>query len=331
MYRSSRSLVALVGVLLGGPGCGDDDTSGSTTAKVDRGRYLVNNVGLCTFCHTPLKADGTRDQSMFLAGWDCFADFAPDMPGVGCLSSRNLTNHSTGLANVTDEQIRQALTMGIRSDGKFLSPAMPYWVFHNMTAEDIDAIIAFLRTVPGVDHLATANEAPTAQFNDSGPPSPPITEEEIPLPVDGAANRESAMRGRYLSAMAGLCLDCHTPDLPPGSDRLVDLSRPFAGGRLFPAEALGLPVPPYPQIVYTRNLTPHATGLGGWNAGQIKDAIVKGTDRDGNSVCAATHGSFTSPYAALEPGDLDDIVNYLLALPPIDHDTMVNCEGPPVQ
>ena len=33
-------------------------------------------------------------------------------------------------------------------------------------------------------------------------------------------------------------------------------------------------------------------------------------------MCAATHGGVISPYAALEPQDLDDIVEYILNLPP---------------
>ena len=76
--------------------------------KVERGRYLMNNVGLCTFCHTPLNPDGTRDMTRLLAGWDCFVDIEPADPNVGCLSSRNLTNHETGLKNATDEQIMEA-------------------------------------------------------------------------------------------------------------------------------------------------------------------------------------------------------------------------------
>jgi len=99
---------------------------------------------------------------------------------------------------------------------------------------------------------------------------------------------------------------------------------------VFPKEQLGLVDPSYPATITTRNVTPHATGLAGFTVTQIEDAIARGKDPMGNGVCAATHGSMTSPYAALDPGDLTDIANYIKALPPVDNDTMTDCEGPPV-
>jgi mono/diheme cytochrome c family protein len=327
----------LVVLTLVAAACGDNNPKGNADAgtpdggqsAVDRGRYLMNNVGLCTFCHTPLLENGMRDETRLLAGVACFFDIDEDPDsGVGCLSSRNLTNHATGLANVTDQQIKDAFTKGIRTDGKTLSPVMPYWIYHNMTDEDADAIVAYLRTVPGVDNAIPPNESPWVEINESDPRQllPLVTEADIPLPR-GGANNQSAMRGRYLSSMAGLCIDCHTPETDPVTIFPLDFSRPYGGGRIFPREGLGLIDPSYPALIMTRNLTPHATGLEGWTRAQIRDAIVNGKDRDGNAVCAATHGGLTSPYAALDPQDLDDIVEYIHELPPVDHDT-VDCQGP---
>jgi mono/diheme cytochrome c family protein len=310
-------------------GDGSGSGSGSNTAQVERGRYIMNTLGACTFCHTPLNPDGTRDNTRLFAGVDCLFDTDPATDGSGCVSSRNLTNDATGLMNATATQIKDAFRNGHRTDGKTLAPIMPYWIFHNMTDDDADSIVAYLRTVPGVSHTVQANEPPWSDINDSGSAgiSPYIMDSEIPMPTGGGS---AALNGRYLATKAGLCIDCHTPDAQQPSARLIDLTKAMQGGRVFPKEALGLLDPSYPATITTRNLTPDATGLQGWTMQQIEDAIAKGKDQMGNAVCAATHGSMISPYAALTQADLDDITTYVMNLPPAANDTGSDCAGPPV-
>jgi mono/diheme cytochrome c family protein len=327
------TIVALMLVV----GCGDNkvkhaDAMPDAQDPVDRGRYIMNVTGACTFCHTPLNADGSRDMTRLFAGVNCLFDIDTDPNnGVGCLSSRNLTNDPTGLMNATDAQIKDAFQNGHRTDGKTLTPVMPYWVFHNMSDDDANAIVAYLRTVPGVNHTLPPNEEPWLDINNNGPVSPyidPTT--QIPLPTTGETDLH-AMHGRYLAAEAGLCVDCHTPAAPMmGLFPPIDLTKTFEGGRQFPKEQLGLLDPSYPPIINSRNLTPDATGLMGYSIMDIENAIAKGKDPMGNAVCAATHGSQISPYAALEQGDLDDIAAYVAALPPAVNDTSPNCAGPPV-
>ncbi|MDB4964243.1 MAG: putative diheme cytochrome c-553 [Myxococcales bacterium] len=345
----------LVAVMLLAVGCGDNIKPVSVDSgpvpdagrsEVERGRYIMNTLGACTFCHTPLNPDGSRNLTKLFAGWSCsetipFLDVVPAAmdPGgnVGCLSSRNLTNHSTGLANATDQQIKDAIRLGTRTDGKKLVPVMPYYIFHNMADADLDAIIAYLRTVPGVDNPIAPNQEPWLSINDGTTVATPIDPATIPMPAAGP-DQASALRGRYLSSMVGLCIDCHTPEpapvgnppMPPLFPRPIDMTRPYAGGRMFPKEALGLLDPSYPAVINVRNLTPHATGLAGFTVPQIKAAIADGKDPMGNAVCAGTHGSGISPYAALDDQDLTDIANYIASLPPIDSNTGANCAGPPV-
>jgi mono/diheme cytochrome c family protein len=324
-------------LMLGAASCDSGSSGGSTPdggvgsdagreALVARGRYLAN-LAACAFCHTPLNPDGTRDVARAYSGVDCFLDIDPAQ-GVGCVSTGNLTNHETGLANVSDEDIKAALRDGRRTDGKNLASLMPYWVFHNMTDADLDSLVAYLRTVPGIEKRVRANEPPWSLQNENGPRAVPIDPSTIPLPVTGEGDAK-AMRGRYLATMAGLCIDCHSPQLPPTAERPIDMTRPFAGGRQWPHEELGLISPPFPNVVSTRNLTSHATGLAGWTREQVKSGIAEGRDREGDGVCAATHGSVTSPYAALEPEDLDAIADYITKLPPIENDTGLDCKGPP--
>jgi len=337
--------IAAIVVASGALGCGDntkpatpvDSSVDAGRTEVERGRYIMNNLGACTFCHTPLNPDGSRDLTRLLAGVDCLADIAPDnVPnpgdgvGVGCISSRNLTNDATGLKNVTDQQIKDAIRMGTRTDGKTLAPVMPYWIFHNMTDADLDAVVAYLRTVPGVSHTVQPNEPPWSVINDNGPLAALIDPADIPMPVNAGADEASALRGRYLSGMAGLCIDCHTPDLPPTGIRPIDITRAYAGGRMFPKQQLGLLDPSYPDFITTRNLTPDATGLQTFTVADLERAIAEGKDKNGNGVCAATHGNAISPYAALDPQDLTDIATYIHYLAPVVNDTGADCMGPPV-
>lgn len=310
---------------------------------VARGQYIMNVLGECTFCHTPLLANGTRDLDNLFAGVDCFADitspnFQDDGNGQGCLSTRNLTNDPTGLANATDQQIRDAFQNGIRTDGKKIVPIMPWGFFHNMTDEDADAVIAYLRTVPGRSHQVKANESPFAEYNAGvittippllNAPAEPFNDADIPLPR-GGVNNASAMRGRYLATKVGLCIDCHSATLSPISLEF-DKTKLFGGGRVFTQDQLGFRDPAFPPAVAARNLTPDPSGLGGWTKEQIKAAIANGKDRDGNQVCAGTHGSLTAGYAALDPQDLDDIAEYIINLPPVANDaSMANCGPPPM-
>ncbi|MDB4955126.1 MAG: putative diheme cytochrome c-553 [Myxococcales bacterium] len=294
---------------------------------VERGRYIMNNLGVCTFCHTPLNPDGTRDLTRLFAGVDCFIDIDPGTPNFGCISTRNLTNDATGLKNATDTQIKNAFLNGMRTDGKAIAPVMPYYIFHNMTNEDADAIVAYLRTVPGVNHTVQPNEEPWASINNGGMPAPPITDAQIPA---AAAGNASAARGRYLSAKVGLCIECHTPMAAPTNPVPIDMTRPFAGGRVFFASDLGVQSPPYPAMINVRNITPDATGIAGFSTTDIIHAVADGKDKMGNAVCAGTHGSGISPYAALDKRDLADIAEYIHGLPPIVNDTSPNCAGPPV-
>jgi mono/diheme cytochrome c family protein len=330
--------------------CGDGHEPGATTPDaggtdtpdpVERGQYIMNVLGECTFCHTPLLPNGQRDLDNLFAGVDCFADidsltFQDNGNGQGCISTRNLTNHATGLANATDAQIKDAFLNGIRTDGKKIVPIMPWTLFHNMTDEDADAVVAYLRTVPGKNHQVKANEPPFSFYNDGiattlppfiMQPAAPVAEAEIPMPR-GGVNNQSAMRGRYLASSTGLCIDCHSVTVTPISIDF-DKSKFFGGGRVFTQAQLGFIDPAFPPAVAARNITPHASGLGGWTKAQIKAAIKQGKDRDGNQVCAGTHGGLVAGYAALTEQDVDDIAEYIMNIPPVDNDAAASNCGPP--
>jgi hypothetical protein len=194
---------------------------------------------------------------------------------------------------------------GAGSSNAFLNPIMPYYVFHNMTEEDADAIVAYLRTVAGVN-----NEIPrrSASF-DVPAPANPLDADVIPLPRTDYPARESALRGRYLAAQSGLCVECHTKHLPPGGPDVLDTTKLFQGGEDFSAVfAATLMIHPV-----SKNLTSDdATGLGTWTFMQVYNAIKTGKDKNGGGICPPMP---TADYMNLTMDDATDIANYIKSLP----------------
>ncbi len=275
-----------------------------------RGRYIVEHVAACGDCHSPRDQTGAFIAGKEYSGVDCFIDAVPADPNLGCLSSRNLTNHMTGLANRSDAEIKNMFQNGVRPNGQFLSSVMPYYVFHNMTAEDADAVVKFLRTVPGVDHQVTASQAP---FINLPAAVMPLADNEIPAAPAGNA---SAERGRYLAAKVGVCVECHTQHNAPGSPKELDVTKIFQGGEAYPAAAFGLPSPPFPQVIYSANITPHANGIAGRTVAQIVATLKQGVDPMGNGVCPPMPVGPMGAFGGLTDADATDIATYLLSLPP---------------
>lgn len=292
--------------------------------EVARGEYLVNVVSVCTDCHTPRLPTGAPDMDNFLAGVECFADADPADDEFGCISSRNLTNHETGLKNRSDEEIKNMFLSGVRPDGSALHPIMPYWSYGNMTEEDADAIVAYLRTVPGVEHDLPANQAP---FLPPEEPAERVDLDQVPEP-DADFNRyASAMRGRYLAAQAGVCLECHTPETEEGNPAPRDLSLAFSGGNMFRRDALGLP-DVFPEEIYTRNLTSDETGLADWSRDDIVRLLKEGLTPDDTINCPPMPTGPMGAYARLTDQDALDIATYLKSLPAIATEEWPDCEVP---
>lgn len=287
---------------------------------VERGRYLVSHVAVCSDCHSPRLADGSFDPERWLSGIDCFVDAVPEDPELGCLNTRNLTAHETGLGNRSDQEIKDMFLKGERPDGKALHPFMPYSYFGNMSESDADAIVAYLRTVTGVEHRVTASQAP---FLPPPSPAPRVPEGLIPMPRADYPERDAALRGRYLAGNIGACLDCHTPR----EQGIAVLERAFQGGMQFSRELLGLP-PSYPEVIYTANLTPHSTGIAEYTARDLVRALKHGEDKDGGTLCPPMPAGPLGPFAGLSDEDASAIGHYLLSLAPGDNPIPVDCQPP---
>jgi mono/diheme cytochrome c family protein len=112
--------------------------------KVARGFYLAT-IGHCMECHTP-RVKGELDFDHIGAG-------GQEFPGPwGVSTSRNITSSKTkGIGTWTDAEIKRAITQGIDKDGNKLKGPMGFTYYAHMTDQDLDAVIAWLRTVPAKD------------------------------------------------------------------------------------------------------------------------------------------------------------------------------------
>jgi len=110
---------------------------------VRRGAYLVT-IGHCMECHTPFAPPGGPDFANSLGKG------GREFPGPwGVSKSRNITSHRTaGIGDWTDAEIKAAITEGKRKDGTPLKGPMGYQYYAKMTDADLDAVIAYLRTLP---------------------------------------------------------------------------------------------------------------------------------------------------------------------------------------
>lgn len=108
-------------------------------AKQERGRYLVQNVGMCADCHSPRGPGGVFDQSRWLQGAPLgFAATVPMPAWAGFAPA------IAGLRNYTDEQAIALLTEGRALHGQPLRPPMPEYRF---SREDAEAVVVYLRSL----------------------------------------------------------------------------------------------------------------------------------------------------------------------------------------
>jgi mono/diheme cytochrome c family protein len=164
---------------------------------------------------------------------------------------------------------------------------------------------------------------PPSQAPFTPPPAPaPVVDidTEVPMPVDDYPDMDAAMRGRYIAANIGVCLECHTPETAPGSEAPRDCTKSFQGGRAFPAAAFGLPVPPFPETIYTANVTPHANGHGdSYTVEDIAIALKQGVDPNGDGICPPMPAGPMGEFRNLTDQDAMDLGHYLRSLPPGDN------------
>jgi mono/diheme cytochrome c family protein len=107
--------------------------------KVAYGKYL-SDIGHCMECHTPFGERGRDYANQLGAGGYEFKG------PWGVSVASNLT--PTGLKDRTDAEIKQMISTGTRPDGSKMLPPMAYRYYANISDEDLDALVAYLRSLP---------------------------------------------------------------------------------------------------------------------------------------------------------------------------------------
>ena len=111
---------------------------------VKKGFYLAT-ISHCMECHSPLGPKGRDFTRMGAGGFEFKGPW-------GVTTSRNITSSKTkGLGNWTDDEIKRAITTGTSRDGSKLKPPMGFGFYAKMDPADLDAIVAYLRTVPPLE------------------------------------------------------------------------------------------------------------------------------------------------------------------------------------
>jgi mono/diheme cytochrome c family protein len=249
----------------------------STMSQVECGQYLVQHIDACADCHSPRGAMGP-DPTKLLAGNPSLVDLTPSATdGVGNIPTPNLTQLKAQGWTVDD--IKDAIKNGNRSTarGGGLFPIMPYFVFHNMSEHDLDAIAAYIYQLTPIDNPIPAREplpGPPGAFT---LPIPPVAVADIPnstlTPSD--AHYKEAQLGKYLATQAGICMECHTERK---ADRVtLDMTKAFAGGEEFDLGPLGK--------ITSLNITPDVSGIKGWTAANVQTLIKTGFDKNNMHIC----------------------------------------------
>jgi mono/diheme cytochrome c family protein len=165
---------------------------------VERGKYVAL-LGDCMACHTA-------------KGGQPYAGGAALQSAFGNLYGPNITpDRDTGIGTWTKSDFERALRLGVAKDGSYIYPAMPYDAYTKMTAADMNALWAYMRTVPPVHNTPPKNTLPF-----------PLTIREglavwqsvyfTPGPFKPEPHKSAQWnRGAYLVDALEHCSECHTP------------------------------------------------------------------------------------------------------------------------
>ncbi len=222
-------------------------TVATDSASIERGKHLARAISKCVACH----GDDLGGRTMINDGM--FARIA----------SANLTGGRGGFGfNLSAGQWVNAIRDGVAADGRPLF-LMPSAMYHRLSDADVEAIIAYVRSVPPVDRehprpsfgpvgrvllalgkLDAAQEAFAIDHDKKAPPAPPAG--------------PTAEYGEYLVTVGG-CRYCHGETLSGG---------PMENG------------PPSPRP--PANITPE--GLKAYDEAAFFRALREGKRPDGTAI-----------------------------------------------
>jgi len=256
---------------------------------VERGSYLVNTVMTCGNCHTPKGPTGDIMDKAFSGG------LSWDEPPFKVTAPNITSDKDTGIGNWSDADIKKVMRTGEMPNGVHVAMVMPTGFYHIMTEQDVNAVVAYLKTLKPISNKVADPIYKMPQMENVLPGAEkPFTE---------AMLGDKLKKGFYLATIAH-CMECHTPMGPRGREWATRMG---AGGFEMPGP-WGLSV--------SRNITSSKTkGIGDWTDAEIKRAITQGIRKDGSPLKPPMGFPY---YAKMTDSDLDAIVAWLRTVPPQD-------------
>jgi mono/diheme cytochrome c family protein len=255
---------------------------------VERGRYL-SVAGDCTGCHT---RPGGRP---FAGGYAIKSPMGP-------IYSSNITpSIVAGIGGYTRADFARAMRKGIRRDGAYLYPAMPYTAYQGLSDADVAALYAFFTV--GVNRVDV-----------------PAPKTHLPFPFNlrvsmagwnlfflsdkrfaASPTRSAAWnRGAYLVGSLEHCSACHSPRGPLMNE---SSSHPFAGGSLGTWFA--------PNITTDTN-----AGIGAWSRADLVLYLKTGSTAHAQAAGGMAE-AITNSLQHLTNTDIDAVATYIRSIAPV--------------
>lgn len=272
-----------------------------TTDRVERGKYLANHVTVCIDCHSQrdwTRFSGPPKEGTIGMGGDLF-DQKFGFPGA--YYAKNIT--PAGISQYTDGELFRVITTGVDRKGRALFPVMPVHYYGQMDIEDVESIIAYIRTLKAIENAVPESKSdfPMNFIINTIPHKASFTKRPDKTDV--------VNYGKYLTNAAS-CIECHTK-FEKGS---LIAGTEFGGGREFPF--------PDGSVVTSANITSDPeTGIGGWNEDVFVNKFRARVDSSAMNA-KVNPGEFNSimpwtMYGNMDEGDLKAIFAYLKTVKPI--------------
>jgi len=158
-----------IALSLAGAGPAASPAKGAASkALLARGQYIATVAG-CNDCHTPGALFGAPDFKRQFAG----SELGWKGPW-GVTFAKNLTpDLETGLGYWSDAELERALRTGVKNDGTQLLPPMPWQDFAGLSPADMQALIAYLRSVPPISHKVPDTVPPGQAYSGATLEFPP--------------------------------------------------------------------------------------------------------------------------------------------------------------
>jgi len=120
-------------------------------SPIERGSYLVDAVMVCDGCHTPRGPAGFIMEKRFSGGSQTW-----DEPAYTVKGSNITPDRDTGIGAWSEADLKRLLVEGVRPSGVSVAPQMPYAFYKIMTPRDLDALVAYIRSVPPEERSSDA-------------------------------------------------------------------------------------------------------------------------------------------------------------------------------